>query len=189
MLLHVYIYWCTMFLGSKNAMTLINILQDRLPGVVKGLSPGWKPKPVVEKGGAGFIQGMFANVQTRATEKTSNASTATCSSQALLKAPITTSLKRSATDAISKPSTTRRTSVKRFDCYIFGREKIKSHLQYTTSIVTTVALSAVKSLVRLILAFVSYAVRIMQSNYNNYITLSKHCRTMYIIIFIQQRNF
>ena len=115
MLLHVYIYWCTMFLGPKNAMTLMNVLQDRLPGVVKGLSPGWKPNPVVEKGGVGSIQGIFANVRARATEKTSNASTATFSSQASPKAPITTSLKRSVTDAISKTSPKKKSRVKQQD--------------------------------------------------------------------------
>lgn len=57
--------------GPKNAKSLMNILQPKLPNAPKGLSPGWKPKPVIEKGGAGSISGMFANIKNREKMQTS----------------------------------------------------------------------------------------------------------------------
>ena len=51
-----------MLIGACNLMLCPTrgFRQAKLPSAGKGLAPGWKPAKVVEKGGAGSIQGMFA---------------------------------------------------------------------------------------------------------------------------------
>lgn len=58
--------------GPRNAQTLMRLITERLGPheCISGIVSGWKPDPIIEKGGKGSIEAMFANARAKNTDHT-----------------------------------------------------------------------------------------------------------------------